>query len=290
MENGPVDQARVSRGALAAVGEFLGGPERDGDGWTFHFGEHLESNWGAVYGGALAAGALAVARAAAPDQSPRSLHLQIVRSVPRGTSHATARVRHAGRTVTTVEVELTDNRGKLAVVALVTMVTPDAVAASFHDTSASPKFNLTYGDPDEEIAATVAPIQDALKLRTERDGEAISIYADNLRPSVDGRLAPVGECTLPWDALDLTGPEAACLASDALVGLPVMQSFIPLEHAGPNADLTLRFTTAPATRLITTATTMLSLQHGTAIVGIEVQAGDQQLAHGLATSLLLNRT
>ena len=47
--------------AVAAVRGFLGGPDPDGDRWRFEFGEHLESNWGAVYGGALAAGALAAA-------------------------------------------------------------------------------------------------------------------------------------------------------------------------------------------------------------------------------------
>jgi hypothetical protein len=66
-----------------------------------------------------------------------------------------------------------------------------------------------------------------------------------------------------------------------------MDSFIPLENVGPNADLTLRFSTAPATRVIAAASPMLSVQRGTATVGIEVQGGDRQLAHGLATSLLL---
>jgi hypothetical protein len=61
----------------------------------------------------------------------------------------------------------------------------------------------------------------------------------------------------------------------------------PPDHLGPNPDLTLRFTTAPASRVIHAAGTILSVQHGSATIGIEVQAGDRQLAHGLATSLLL---
>ena len=36
--------------------------------------------------------------------------------------------------------------------------------------------------------------------------------------------------------------------------------------------------------MILAAVSMLSAQHGTATVAIEVQAGDQQLAHGLSTS------
>ena len=129
-------QQDVTREVLHSVHDFLGGPTPDGDEWCFEFGEHLHSNWGAVYGGALAASTLAVARSAAPDRSPRSLHIQIVRSVPSGIAYATAEVRHAGRTVATVQVEMFDVRRKLAVIALVTMVTPDALAADVHNTTA----------------------------------------------------------------------------------------------------------------------------------------------------------
>ena len=122
-------QQAVTREVLRAVHDFLGGPTPAGDEWCFEFGEQLHSNWGAVYGGALAAGVLAVARSATPERSPRSLHIQIVRSVPSGKAWATATVRHPGRTVATVEVDLYDERRKLAAIALLTMVTPDAVAA-----------------------------------------------------------------------------------------------------------------------------------------------------------------
>jgi hypothetical protein len=67
----------------------------------------------------------------------------------------------------------------------------------------------------------------------------------------------------------------------------MVNSTLPPDHLGPNPDLTLRFTTAPATPVIAAAGTILSVQHGTTTIGIEVQAGDNQLAHGLATSLLL---
>ncbi len=109
---------------LASVREFLGGPTRAGERWAFEFGPHLESNWGAAYAGALAASTLAVARSTVPECAPRSLHLQMVRTVPTGMAFATAEVRHAGRTVSTVEVDLFDAREKLAAIAVVTMVTP----------------------------------------------------------------------------------------------------------------------------------------------------------------------
>jgi uncharacterized protein (TIGR00369 family) len=283
-------QEVVTRAVVDSVRGLLGGPTQNGDEWCFDLGEHLHSNWGAVYGGALSAVMLTVARSATPARSPRSMHVQMVRSVPSGRVFAAATVRHSGRTVATVEVELFDERRKLAAIALVTMVTPDAVAADYDRTIAAPAFRLA------EIPAAVsawaararaAPVIATLNL-TPR-GETGRFSAENVRCSVDGSAAAVMKCTLPWEDLECTGPEAACLAADAVVGAPVTWSFISSEDAGPNADLSLRFTTAPATRVVVAVGTMLSVQRGTATVGIEVQAGDNQLAHGLATSLLLHR-
>ena len=115
---------------------------------------------------------------------------------------------------------------------------------------------------------------------------AASPSGQNVRPSIDGSLAGVVECTVPWENLELIGPEAACLLADATIAMPIIYSYIPTEHIGPNPDLTLRFTTAPATRTIMAASSILSVQSGTVTIGIEVHAGDHQLAHGLATSLL----
>lgn len=283
----PGDQREVTAAVLASVCGFLGGPRPEGDDWCFDFGEHLESNWGAVYGGALAAGTLTVGRALAPERSPRSLHIQMIRSVPRGAAIARGRVRHSGRTVVTVEVDLYDARQKLAAVALLTMVTPDAVARGLHDTTPAPPFRVVVTPGEPEAATWVPPITEALEMVNKRDGEVVRLSADNVRASVDGSDVGITKCTVPWENLELTGPEAACLIADATVALPVIQSSVPLENVGPNADLTLRFTTAPAARGITAASMMLSVQHGTATVGIEVQTADDQLAHGLATSLLL---
>ncbi len=270
---------------LAAVSGFLGGPSPEGDGWSFDFGQHLESNWGAIYGGALAAAALAAARSVAPDRSPRSLPLQIVRSVPRGRAFATTRVRHMGRTIATVEVDLYDERRTLAAAALLTMVTPGALAAEHHLTAAVP-FDLTP-DPVAHDEFVDAPIVTSLEMAPRRDGNVVRLNVENRPLSVDGSFPNACPCTVPWEDLEATGPEAACLVADASVGGPMVNSTLPPDHLGPNPDLTLRFTTAPAARLIHGSGTILSVQHGTTTIGIEVQAGDHQLAHGLATSLLI---
>jgi hypothetical protein len=46
----------------------------------------------------------------------------------------------------------------------------------------------------------------------------------------------------------------------------------------------------PVLAVLQTSGTVLSVQHGTATVAIEVQAGDQQLSQGLSTSLLLPKS
>jgi acyl-coenzyme A thioesterase PaaI-like protein len=283
------DQRDVTDTVLRSVREFLGGPTPDGDGWCFEFGEHLQSNWGAVYGGALAAGTLTVARLTVRDRSPRSLHLQILRSVPSGLACATAEVRYAGRTVATVQVEMFDSRRKLAVLALATMVTPDALVRELHNTAAN-RFQC-HPRPLALVPELMAPVQHTLQMFTEQDGAFLGAYADNVRPCFDGTLPPVDHITVPWDDLTATGPEAACLAADAMVGAPVVVCpYIPNDVFGPNPDLTLRFTTAPAQREVLAAGTILSVQGGTVTVALEVQAGNDQLAQGLATSLLLRPT
>ncbi len=277
-------QETTNREVLESVSQFLGGPSDDGDGWTFAFGEHLESNWGAVYGGALAAGMLSVARCAAPACSPRSLHIQLVRSVPRGRSYATATVRHIGRTVATVEVDLYDRRRKLAAIALVTMVTPSAVETAYHHTTAR---SFDVRTTPFETPPLRAPMQRSLHTLREEDGVYLRAYGEKVRTNVDGTKSPIGTITVPWDNLESTGPEVACLAADPMVATAVLQTFVPVEVLGPNPDLSLRFTTAPAARVVETSGTVLSVQQGTATVAIEVQAGGHQLAHGLGTSLLL---
>ncbi|HEY3723303.1 MAG TPA: acyl-CoA thioesterase domain-containing protein [Acidimicrobiia bacterium] len=283
-------QQDVSRVVVQSVHEFLGGPTPEGDEWRFEFGAHLNSNWGAVYGGALAAGALAVARSIAPERSPRSMHIQMVRSVPSGRAFAAATVRHPGRSVATVEVDLYDTRRKLAAIALLTMVTPEAVAAEHDRSAATPPFRLIetpIGVDDELPGAVAAGIVATLGLNRRFAARNTLPRAENFRQSVDGSAASAMECTVPWDDLEHAGPEAACLIADSAVAMPILNSYIPVENIGPNPDLTLRFTTAPATRIIQAASNMLSVQDGTTTIGIEVQAGDNQLAHGLATSLLL---
>ena len=189
----------------------------------------------------------------------------------------------------TLQVNLRDHRDKLAVVGLVTMVTPEALVAELDDTSVEP-----FRRQERTVQLTAgftAPVQRSLQMLSDLqdDGSFVATFADNRPRCIDGTPPPVGHITVPWDDLEHTGPEAACLGADAMTAPPILYSYIPNEVIGPNVDLSLRFTTARATREVLTAGTMLSVHRGAATVGIEVQAGESELARGLAVSLLLAR-
>ena len=187
-----------------------------------------------------------------------------------------------------MEVDLFDARRKLAAIALVTMVTPASLAAAHcHDTTATP---FDVHTTPFETPPHRAPMQESLHTLREENGVYVRVEIDDtIRPNVDGTTSPIGTITVPWEDVENTGPEVACLAADPMVATAVLQTFVRAEVLGPNPDLSLRFTTAPATRVVQTSGTVLSVQQGTATVAIEVHAGDQHLAHGLGTSLLLNR-
>ena len=141
------DQRPVNEAAVAAVRDFLGGPSSKGDDWTFDLGEHLSSNWGAVYGGHRGGrggpGAAGGARSRAAQCPFADGPVLAVRD-----SRGDRTVRHGGRVVTTIEVELFDARQKLAAVGLITAVLPDALAQGYSN-SDTPPFEVR----DEELRA-----------------------------------------------------------------------------------------------------------------------------------------
>jgi acyl-coenzyme A thioesterase PaaI-like protein len=193
----------------------------------------------------------------------------------------TAELRHLGRTSATVEVDFYDQRGKLAAVALVTMIAPTSVEATLHDTSTVPQV-IGSRPADPESAERLAPIGHAL--HTFRPD---LYFVENGANGIGGHPPYVLFAVLPWDDLEHTGPEAACLIADMANGVPIYAQYRDANIAYPNTDLSLRFTTAPATREIAATGTLVSLQHGTATTAVQVRGGDQQLAHGLSASLLI---
>ncbi len=277
------DQRAVNEAAALAVRDFLGGPSPRGDDWTFELGEHLASNWGAVYGGATAAAAVALGRLGAPDRAPRGLHLQMVRSLPFGPAVGIARVRHSGRVVTTIEVELYDAREKLAAVGLLTAVLPDALAQGYSNSDAVPFEMRKEPSPwDLETNGELAPIGDVLQL------DPCRIVATNVPGSVTGDAANCVVMKPPWADTVTTGPELACLVADTVNGAPLWHGQSTLGVVVfPNTDLTLRFASPTGADPVLAAGRLVAVEQGTTTVAIDVQAGGHWLAHGHSTSVLI---
>ena len=281
----------MTAAVLAAVSGFLGGPSPDGDEWYFDFGEHLESNWGAVYGGAIAAGTLAVARSVAPDRSPRSLHLQIVRSVPRGPC-----LRHHQGSPHGPHCR--DRRGRP-----LRRTTKAGGHRPPHDghTGCAGRPNTTSPRPSPSRRLTLRPAASDFGVecpnhRVTQHGAATRMVrwpispSDNMRPSVDGLAhRPFASAPSRGDDLEVTGPESACLVADASVGAPSGQLDPPIRTTSARTPISLCASRQHQQLARHHRCRERSSRCSTAStsIGIEVQAGDHQLAHGLATSLLL---
>lgn len=265
------------------VQEFLGGPHAVNSGWRFDFGEHLASAWGGTYGGALAAGCVALARRAAPGRSPRSLHMQLMRKVPLGVVSAHVRQLYAGRTVTTVQVQVLDGRDRVAVQSEVTLVDTQALARQ--ETYVTAPAIRVVAEPRSDRHPNVAsPVARVLGLKPMD-----WLRTPDLPPAITGNDSYVGVGRAPWSDQTRTGPELACVMADVCNGGAIVHGLPPgaeYRYAFPNTDLSLRFSALPGAAEVTGVGTLLCVHEGTTIVGIRVQTEAGQLAHGLSGSIL----
>jgi acyl-coenzyme A thioesterase PaaI-like protein len=273
----------VGRAPFSTIAEFLGGPEQRADAeWIFEFGPHLDSTWGGTYGGALGAGVLQVARAASPGRSPRSVHLQMMRPVGLGGARATSAIVNEGRTVTAVEVRLFEQRGKLAVLGLVTMIDPAALKRDLNYTSVEP-FEIER-QPLASNAYATTPIVETLQLPTTMERWRVA----NVVRSVTGTMSNASAATTPWQERAATGPELSCVIGDLCNGQGISSALPPdLQLAFPNYDLSMRFTAEDAPEQALGVGTLLAVHDGTALVEIRIQAEAQLLARGLSGSVLI---
>ena len=114
------------------------------------------------------------------------------------------------------------------------------------------------------------------------------IAITNVPRSVTGDPALFMRIESPWDDVETTGPELACLIADATNGPAISYALDRLGPvAFPNTDLTLRFASVTGDAVVLASGTLISIEQGTTTVSIDVQAGGQWLAHGHSTSVLI---
>ena len=248
--------------------EFLGAKPGDDGSWRFQIGRELHGAFGGAFGGVVAAAAVMTARSVADGRRPAALDIRFLRSLPAGAAIATPTVLHAGRTLACVSVDIKTEDERLAARATVSLVADDALAPVNGDEDRRPLPSYDEGRSWPRIGA---PIIEALDPRTvpwSDRGEAVALQ-------------------VPWEDVQQTSAEAACLPGDMCVGPPVVFAPVAAGLAHPNPDLSLRFA-APITSLDVIGVGRLErVQGGLATVGIEVWSDGGLVAAGVSTSTLL---
>lgn len=252
--------------------EFLGARAGEDGSWIFELGDDVHGAFGGVFGGAVAAAAVLAARPAAPGRRPFSLHTTFVRGLATPTCTAAVEVVNAGRTVTTVAVDLHDEREKLAARSTVTLAAPEALSPQDHGGRL----------PVPELV----PYE---RGRVVRMGQAsnppiVEIMSPRIVGEPDGGTAHA--VRIPWAPEVGSAAEAACMAADFCVGIPVgsaLTEFVPI----PNPDLSLRFLGDDPSEVLVGVGRLGRIDRGVAGTQVEVWAGDSLLAIGLSSTVLL---
>jgi len=242
-------------------------PGEDGS-WRFHIGRELHGAFGGAFGGVVAAAAMMTARSVADGRRPTALDVRFLRGLPAGAVTATPAILHAGRTLSCVSVDMKTDDDRLAARATVSLVSIEALAPvnSAVDGRSIPSYE--DGKPWPPIGA---PIIEALEPRTVEwpdRGHAVALR-------------------VPWDDVEGTSAEAACLPGDMCVGPPVVFEPAAAGLAHPNPDLSLRFA-APITSNEVIGVGRLERVHdGLATTAVEVWSAGGLAAVGVSTSTLL---
>jgi acyl-coenzyme A thioesterase PaaI-like protein len=181
---------------------------------------------------------------------------------------------HDGRTLTTLTVDVHDDRERLATRATIGLVARDLMADLEH--------------PGEVPAPPQGvPWDEGVAWRTSA-GQEVPIVA-TFQPRAVGRGdRGIGTAVrVPWDDDPEAFAEAACLAADICVGPPVAGAFPGRPTPAPNPDLSLRFTGRPVGAEVVGWGRLERIHHGLATTRVEVRSREELVAVGVSSSLVL---
>ncbi len=249
-------------------------PGEDGT-WTFDLAEELNGGFGGTNGGNLAAISVFAARGVAPGRRPIGLDARFIRSFRPGLARVVPSVLNAGRTLSTVSVDIFTDQDKLATRATISLVAPEALAELSVPSDGEPGGGLmAYADgkpwrhPSESYRIPL-----------------IDTFAPRYLGKQNGAIAT--GVKVIWDDPDAC-IEAACIAADISVGPPVASQLGGQQLAIPNPDLSLRFTGSEveADHMVSLSR-LESLVSGQATTSLTVSAGETLLAAGISTTTIL---
>jgi acyl-coenzyme A thioesterase PaaI-like protein len=252
--------------------EFLAGEQKADGEWSFDIGSELHGAFGGAFGGVIAACCVRVARGASPGRVPTGVDCRFVRALAAGRSRIVATKLHEGRSLSTLNVDVFDDRDRLCTRALVSLVAPDALKPA-DLIRAAPHETLVHYE-DAESWPVVAPIVGALDARAL--GRAGAAFATGIR--------------VPWD-VEGSSAESACLAADLSVGMPIGAAVTEAGESlprAPNPDLAVRFCGEVTTPVLAGVTATRRLDGGLMALSIDVWSGDRIVAAGVSSALVLS--
>jgi len=255
--------------------EYLGAEQVDDTDWALRLPRAIHGAFGGVTGGALAAAAVAIGRSSAQGRIAVGLDVHFLRGLASEEATASVEVLSAGRSLTVVRVELTDDSGRRTTAARVGFAEPGALEPIDAGTNGieggCPPADVIEGaKPWRAPKGVEVPIIQTARPRAARVGDAIATVV-----------------SIPWTPV-ADGAEGACLVADLSVGPPVdailsKGTWIP--H--PNPDVSLRFAGPATSSQLVAVARCRRVSRGVATVDSEVWDGQGLVASAISTSLFM---
>lgn len=251
--------------------DFFDGSRQSPGDWRFDLPDSVNGAFGGTNGGVLAALAVHVARDVAPGRRAAGVDARFIRGFRPGTANVIASIVNEGRTLSTVQVDVSNSDGKLCTRALVSLVNPETLADLDHEGAERPSGLLAVSD-GTPWAQPKPPM--------------IIPLLDTFEPTFCGKTS-AGTATAAktvWDG-DESCAEAVCIAADLSVGPPVARAVKGHRVGTPNPDISLRFgAEVDLPEFLIACCKLQSLVAGLASTAIEVWAGSSLLATGVSTT------
>lgn len=255
--------------------EFLRGTPAGNGEWHYDLGRELHGAFGGANGGVVGATCVSAARSLSPGRAPASLDVRFIRGLTEGTARVVPVMLHEGRTLSIVNVDIFDAKGKLCTRATVSLANLEALEPFEHAGFAGAPQGWTSYDQGKPWAKPGSGVEVPL----------IGTFDPRLVGNDDRGYAT--EVKVHWDEPG-TCAEAACIAADISVGPPVGSALGGKPIPIPNPDLTLRFCAEPPLpKTMISACRLEYISRGIASTRIEVRAGAQLVAIGVSTTTLL---
>ena len=252
---------------MASVQKFLGAESLGEGAWRFTVPVELHGAFGGAFGGVVAACTLIAARSVAPGRVPNALDCRFVRGLPAGSAVATATVLHSGRSLSTISVDLSDERDRLCTRSTISLVAPEALHPIGRP---GPQPGDWKPHEDASRWPAIAPIVEAIDSRLVGNDERG--FATAMK--------------IPWDVEAASSAESASMAADMAVG-PPLGSLTGEGASTPNPDLSLRFCGQVTSDTIVGVGRLDRVGGGVAAVGVEVWSDGALVATGVSTALMI---